>query len=317
MLAYYIIHPLENPLEVQKEHIRFLKTLDSKGRIYIAHEGVNAQLSLKNSDVTPFLEWLEADPRYKNREVKIHLWHEHPFHKLTVKVRKELVAMNLEVDLTQRGEHITPEEWRRLLEKKDPHTIILDVRNNYESHVGHFEGAICPDIETFREFPQFAKDLADTVNPSETRVLMYCTGGIRCEIYSPLLKTLGFKEVLQLQGGVIGYGLQEWGAHWKGKLFVFDDRLVVPISQDGGEPISLCQFCQSKSDTYYNCANMDCNALVIACPACMEKEQGCCQKSCLEDGRVRKMDRTAKNPKPFRKLSFEEKKEFTQKTPPS
>ncbi len=250
VLAYYIIHPLDNPLEVRKEHENFLKTLDSKGRIYVSHEGINAQLSLKNSDVDSFLEWLETDPRYKNAGVKIHQWHEHAFHKLTVKVRKELVAMNLEVDLTQRGEHISPKEWRALLEKKDPDTILIDVRNNYESSVGYFEGAIRPDIETFREFPQFAKDLAHTVDPAKTRVMMYCTGGIRCEIYSPLLKDLGFKEVLQLKGGVIGYGLEEGGAHWRGKLFVFDDRLVVPISKEGGEAIAICRFCQTQSDTY-------------------------------------------------------------------
>jgi len=310
VFAYYVIHPLEDPEKERKEHDRFLRTLDSKGRIYISSEGVNAQLSLHNKDVEPFLEWLLSDQRYASADVKIHHWPEHPFHRLSVKVKKELVAMNQEVDFEKRGRYLTPKEWRFEMEKRDPNTLVIDVRNKYESDIGHFEGAVCPNLETFREFPSFVKELAERVDPEKTKVLMYCTGGIRCEVYSPLLKEAGFKEIFQLKGGVIGYGIEEGQSHWRGKLFVFDDRLVVPISKEEAEPIASCKFCQEKYDSYHNCANMDCNALFIACPNCIEKEEGCCQKGCLETGRVRKIEKSSSHPKPFRRLPFEEKRAF-------
>jgi UPF0176 protein len=309
VLAYYVLYPFDNPKEERDRHEKFLRTLDSKGRIYIASQGVNAQLSLNNKDVEAYLSFLEKDERYKEADVKIHPSSDHAFHKLSVKLRKELVAINQEVDLTKRGAHLSPKEWREAMEKGDPNTIVLDVRNNYESCVGYFEGAIRPDIETFREFPAFAKELSAKIDPSKTRVLMYCTGGIRCELYSPLLKDLGFKEILQLKGGVIRYGLEEGEAHWRGKLFVFDDRLVIPISKENKETITLCRFCQTSADTYYNCANMDCNSLMLACSSCVEKERGCCQESC-KAGRVRSIETKIACPKPFRKLSFDEKQKL-------
>ena len=119
-----------------------------------------------------------------------------------------------------------------MLEKKDENTLLLDVRNDYESAIGHFEGAERPPIKTFREFPDYAEALAKQKNPQKTKVMMYCTGGIRCEVYSALLKEKGFEEVYQLHGGVINYGHKMGNKHWKGKLFVFDDRLSVPISED-------------------------------------------------------------------------------------
>ena len=136
--------------------------------------------------------------------------------------------------------------------------------------------------------------------------MMYCTGGIRCELYSALLKDEGFETVYQLKGGVIQYGLQEGKQHWRGKLFVFDDRMVVPISGDNDEVISKCRFCDEKSDTYYNCANMDCNELFIACPKCVSARKACCSENCLEHGRVRAFHSDAR-PKPFRKLSKDQK----------
>lgn len=168
--------------------------------------------------------------------------------------------------------------------------------------LGHFEGAVLPDLDQFREFPEYAQDLAQQRDPKKTKVMMYCTGGIRCELYSALLKQKGFEQVYQLDGGVIKYGLEEGSQHWKGRLFVFDDRLSVPLSETkAGEIISRCIHCAETSDLYYNCANVDCNELFISCPACAEKLQGCCSTTCQSAPRVRAFEKTER-PRPYRRL---------------
>jgi UPF0176 protein len=306
VLAYYVFTEIKDPVAEVKRQKEILESLDGKARIYISEEGVNAQLSLPAVNTEAYITWLNEDPIYKEAEVKLHDWPEHAFAKLTVKVRKELVAVDRKIDLSKRGEYLSPQQWKEKLDHKDKETILIDVRNNYESDVGHFEGAILPDLETFRGFPEYAKHLAKTVDTKKTKVMMYCTGGIRCELYSALLKDEGFDTVYQLKGGVIQYGLKEGKEHWKGKLFVFDDRMVVPISPDNQEIISKCKFCGNESDTYYNCANMDCNELFLSCSACVDEKKGCCSDNCLSTGRVRAFVNREK-PKPFRKLTKDEK----------
>jgi UPF0176 protein len=306
VLAYYIFTHIEDPAKEVKRHKEILNRLDGKARIYISEEGVNAQLSLPALNTEAYITWLNEDERFKGTEVKFHDYPEHAFAKLTVKVRRELVAVDRKIDLSKRGEYLSPAEWKAKLDVKDQETIIIDVRNNYESDVGHFEGAILPDLETFRGFPEYAKHLAKTTDTKKAKVMMYCTGGIRCELYSALLKDEGFDTVYQLKGGVIQYGLDEGTAHWRGKLFVFDDRLVVPISEDNTEIISQCKFCGVPSDVYYNCANMDCNELFLSCSKCVGETKGCCSVKCLSEGRVREFTPEVK-PKPFRKLHKDEK----------
>jgi UPF0176 protein len=305
VLAYYVFTHIENPeIEVARQK-EILKKLDGRARIYISNEGINGQLSLPEETAQEYIDWLYADGRFNDAEVKLHDWPEHAFAKLTVKTRKELVAVDRKIDLNNRGAYLTPKEWKEKLDQKDSDTILIDVRNNYESDVGYFEGAIKPDLETFRGFPEYAKDLAKKVDLKKTKVMMYCTGGIRCELYSALMKDEGFENIFQLKGGVIQYGLKEGKDHWRGKLFVFDDRMVVPISDDNVEVIGKCKFCDEKNDTYYNCANMDCNELFLSCPNCVSERKGCCDPKCLE-GRVRAFDANNR-PKPFRKLSKDEK----------
>lgn len=306
VLAYYVIEEVSDPAKVVKEHKAFLEKLDSAGRIYVSKEGVNAQLSLAEGDVSPYLDYLKSDPLYKTADVKIHPAAEHAFAKLTVKERDQLCAIDTDVDFSERGDHISAAEWKEKLENRDENTIVIDVRNNYESEVGYFEGAIKPDLESFREFPEFAKALREKFNPETTTVLMYCTGGIRCEYYSPIMKKEGFKKVYQLNGGVIRYGIEEGNHLWHGKLFVFDDRLVVDINKLKNDDIGHCHDCGCQTSKYYNCANMDCNKLFLSCQKCASTNHGCCSYKCLETGRVRKFDES-KDPKPFRKLPFEEK----------
>ncbi len=302
VLAYYFFTPLEDPALEVFRHKEFFSGRNVQGRIYISKEGINGQMSASVEAAQEYMEWLKSDPRFKGVEFKIHTWHEHCFPRLTVKVRPQLVALDQEVDMNKTGVHLSPEEWKKMLDQKDENILLIDVRNDYEWDIGHFEGAELPTLEKFRQFPEYAKKLKETRDPSKTKVMMYCTGGIRCELYSALMKEEGFNEVYQLQGGVIKYGLQTGSKHWRGKLFVFDDRLSVPISdKEPAEVISKCIHCGEVTDLYYNCANMDCNELFLSCPACAEKTQGCCCKACEEAPRVRPFVKQER-PKPFRRI---------------
>ena len=297
VLAFYSLTSIEDPhLEVVK-HKDFLKSRDFRSRIYISEQGINGQASGSLAAAQEYMDWLHADPRFANVSFKTHQAAEHAFPKMTVKYRRQLVAIDCDVDLSKRGEHISSHQWKEMLEKRGDETLLIDVRNDYEWEAGHFEGAELPNLETFRQFPSYAKELKEKCDPATTPVMMYCTGGIRCEFYSAVLKKEGFEKVYQLDGGVIQYGLDEGSSHWKGKLFVFDDRLVVPVGEEG-ETIGHCLHCSTTNDIYYNCANMDCNRLFFCCLSCLREHKGCCSEACLTHGRVRPY---TENAKPFRK----------------
>lgn len=301
VLAFYCFTPIESPEEEVRRHKAFFEGRDAKARLYISQEGLNAQMSIAKDDALAYMEWLKSDPRFKEIEFKLHYADEHVFPKLTIKVRKQLVALDVAVDMRLTGEHVSADKWKEMLEERDEDTILLDVRNDYEWEIGHFEGAELPQLETFREFPKYVQKLKKEKDVNKTKVMMYCTGGIRCELYSALLKQEGFQNVYQLQGGVIKYGLQKGSDKWKGKLFVFDDRLAVPLKEgEKTEVISHCIHCKEKADSYYNCANMDCNELFISCKSCAEKQKGCCCEDCQSAPRLRPFDKEL-SPKPFRK----------------
>ena len=301
VLAYYLFTPVEDPAREVLCHKDFFSCRDIKGRIYLSKEGINGQMSACPKAAEEYMEWLRSDPRFHKTVFKIHLHPEHCFPRATVKVRPQLVALDREVDMAKTGEHVAPAVWKTMLQERGEETVLLDVRNAYEWEIGHFEGAERPKLDQFREFPSYAKQLKERWDPAKTKVMMYCTGGIRCEVYSALLKEEGFEDVYQLEGGVVQYGLDEGAEHWKGKLFVFDDRLAVPLHEEASsEVISCCRFCQEKSDLYFNCANMDCNELFIACHACGEKHQGCCSAVCQTMPRVRPFQ-PSERPKPFRR----------------
>ena len=301
VFAFYDITPVENPQEKVAAWHQYFKNKDVKGRIYIAHEGINAQMSCHES--VECEAWIKE--QFPNTDIKVHHYDEHPFARLTIKERKQLVALDRPVDFSLQAKHATPEEWKTMLESRDEETIILDVRNDYEWDVGHFEGAQKPKMDTFREFDALAEKLAETKDKN-TRILMYCTGGIRCEFFSPLLKERGFNNLFQLKGGVIGYGLHEGHDHWKGNLFVFDDRMVVPLAEEKQAPIAKCHQCGIPSDTYYNCACMDCNELFTSCPSCASALKGCCSEKCMEAPRLRAFQ-PSERVRPYRRLTQLEK----------
>lgn len=298
-LAFYKYIPLHNPHEEIRQQKAYLEQLDAKSRIYINHEGINGQMSLRKDHALKYIDWMHSKEEFEDVHFKLHEWHEHAFPKLTIKYRKQLVALDKWVDLNNRGTHLPPAEFKKALEGDEPY-VLVDVRNDYEWKVGHFEGARLPPCETYREFNHYAENLKDEVDPKNTKVLMYCTGGIRCETYSSLLKEAGFDKVFQLEGGIINYGLKEGSQHWRGKLFVFDDRLSVPLSEEKSEIVGKCHFCEAPTESYYNCANMDCNCLFLCCTDCLKKNLGTCQDTCMNAERLRPY--SEQNPhKPFRK----------------
>lgn len=300
--TFYHFFSIEDPAKEVLLHKNFFADRDYKGRIYIDDQGINAQFSAPPELVKEYIDWIESRHNCSPIDLKYDPAEEHAFYKMSVKDRP-LVAFGCRVDLEKRGEHLSPEKWRNKLEEDTTPKVIIDARNSYESTVGHFEGAMLPTCKTFREFRKMADELAEKVDP-DTELMMYCTGGIRCEYLSSYFKEKGFEKVYQLEGGIIRYGQVEGSKGWKGKLFVFDDRLVAPMQKGQNEIISQCTLCDEPSDTYYNCANMDCNDLFLACKNCIERMEGCCCESCKNHPRKRPFTLTD-NPKPFRKLPKE------------
>lgn len=299
VLAYYLFTNVPDPHQEVANHKIFFQSKQLTSRIYISESGINGQMSGLKSDAEAYIEWIRENPLFKNIIFKIHPWHEQVFPRQTIKYRKQLVALDEEVDLSLTGEHVSAAKWKALIEGEQK-PLLLDVRNDYEWEVGRFENAVCPPCETFREFGHYAKELKNTIDPETTPVMMYCTGGIRCELYSSLLIKEGFKKVYQLDGGVIQYGLTQGSDHWLGKLFVFDDRLTVPISDEKTPVIGTCHLCNASTESYYNCANMDCNRLFLCCPDCVKQLKGSCSTDCGSSPRLRPYQQETVH-KPFRK----------------
>jgi UPF0176 protein len=204
--AFYRFTSIENPEIEIKKHKDFFKNRDFKGRIYISEEGINAQTSGEETAVKEYMDWIREDPRFEDQYFHLQPCLEHIFPRMIVKYRKEIVALGEKMDVPKlTGTHVSPSQWREMLEKEED-KVIIDVRNDYEWKIGHFENAELPDLAKFRDFPTYAEDLKTKIDANNTKVMLYCTGGIRCEIYSALLKTKGFKKVYQLQGGIIRIG---------------------------------------------------------------------------------------------------------------
>lgn len=284
VLLYYHFNPVADEQAMIDEHRAFCKEHELKGRIYICEkEGINGTLAGKTEDTDAYMAWLRSYPGFAETEFKIDESEVNPFAKMIVKKRREIVALKspIELDVASEGtNHLPPKEWRKVLES-DEDIQLIDVRNNYESKVGHFEGAILPDLENFYDFPQWL-DEKEAELDKDKKVLMYCTGGIRCEKFSILMRKKGYKDVYQLKGGILNYAREEGGIHYKGKCFVFDDRLVVPVNPMDDEPISHCEITGDPCDMYINCANMECNRLFVCSPEGAEKMEGCCSEDCKQ-----------------------------------
>jgi len=283
-LSFYQYAKINDPKKFRDDLFIFWESINVLGRIYIAKEGINAQLSLPEDNLQIFSDHLKSISFFKNVRLNIALKHEaKSFLKLKIKVRDKIVADGLNdstFDVTKKGVHVDAEEFNNLMKEKN--TIVLDMRNHYESEIGHFKNAVCPDVDTFRDSLDVIEDkLKD--HKEDKNLLMYCTGGIRCEKASAYFKHKGFKNVFQLEGGIIEYARQvenkKLENNFIGKNFVFDNRRVEKVSD---EVIAKCHQCGKPFDIHTNCANDACHLLFIQCDECKSKMKNCCSHSCLE-----------------------------------
>ena len=282
-LSFYKYVIIDSPHVLRDELYESWKELGVLGRIYLAREGVNAQLSVPEYNFEQFVELVHANPFFKDVAFKNAVEDDgNSFFKLTIKVRKQIVSDGLpfdEYDVTNVGNHLDAKSWNKALETG---ATVVDMRNHYESEIGNFKGAICPDVETFKEeLPKVKKMLE---GKEEKKILLYCTGGIRCEKTSAYLKHHGFIDVNQLHGGIIDYARQldqdsTLNNNFVGKNFVFDERRGERISND---IISSCHQCDRPFDTHVNCRNLNCNLLFLQCDSCKEKYENCCSIECIE-----------------------------------
>lgn len=283
-LSFYAYAHIDDPKQFRDSLFLAWNPLEVLGRIYVATEGINAQLSLPADNFYTFKDHLDTIPFLK--DIRLNVAHEHDDHsflKLTIKVRSKIVADGLDdatFDVTNKGIHLGAADFNNMLE--DPNTIVVDFRNHYESEIGHFRNAITPDVDTFREsLPIIEEQLAN--HKDDKNLLMYCTGGIRCEKASAFFKHKGFKNVYQLEGGIIEYTRQvkEEGLESKfiGKNFVFDHRLGERITDD---IIAQCHQCGKPCDNHTNCANEACHLLFIQCDECMGAMLNTCSTECFD-----------------------------------
>ena len=282
-ISFYKYHQIADPAEFRNALYAGFESMGILGRIYLATEGINAQISVPEKHLQAFKAYLYSISFLDGVRLNIAVDDNgKSFFKLKILVRKKIVADGLNdetFDVTDGGVHVDAEQFNKLSD--NPDTIVIDMRNHYESEVGHFKGAICPDVDTFREELQIAEDLMR--EHKDKNLLMYCTGGIRCEKASAWMKHLGFRNVFQLDGGIIKYAqeVKAKGLENKfiGKNFVFDERLGERITSD---IIATCHQCGAPCDDHTNCRNDGCHLLFIQCRACSETYKGCCSSECRE-----------------------------------
>lgn len=282
-LSFYKYLRFQNPVEIRDELERVWGNLGVLGRIYVASEGINAQLSVPSERFEDFDAFMKSRSEFADIPYKFAVEESvgPAFKKLKIKVRSKIVADGLNddsFDATATGEYLTARELNDYI--NDPEAVVVDMRNGYESEIGHFENAVKPDVDTFRDELQVVPTLL--ADKKDKKIALYCTGGIRCEKASAWLRHKGFKDVKHLKGGIIDYkhqvdreGLPN---RFRGKNFVFDERLGERI---GEEIISYCHLCsKEKSDTHYHCQNEACHILFLGCAGCVEKNEGYCSIKC-------------------------------------
>lgn len=287
-VSFYKYCPIKNPQEYRDSLYKSFEKLNIFGRIYIAEEGINAQISVPENTFKLFLSILDSDQILQGIQLKFAVEDGLSFLKLKVIVKKEIVAYGVkshEYDMNHTGKHLTPVEYNQSIEDKD--SIVVDMRNYYESEVGRFQNAITPDAHFSKELlPMVATQLAGL---EDKKIHLYCTGGIRCEKASAYLIQKGFKEVYQLEGGIIQYAQDQkkygFKSQFIGKNFVFDDRMSERITE---HVLAQCHQCSTKADSHKNCANQTCHLLFIQCEDCAQNYQDCCSKACQEYVRLPK-----------------------------
>ncbi len=281
ILFYKYIH-IAHPLALRSSQMKLAKRLSLKGRVIISSEGLNATLSGEDKDIEEYKRELTLNENFSDIIFKEASVKEDVFPKLSIKVRKEIVSLNQNLDIVsgknKKGQYISPDDFHNIIQNNDEEVLIVDARNNYESAIGQFKKAITPDIDNFRDFPKFINDIKKY---RDKKIVMYCTGGVRCEKASSLLIKKGFKNVYQLKEGILNYA-KYYPEDFEGKCYVFDSRIAVYLDNKNRTIISKCKHCGEDSDIYINCANKKCNLQFICCNKCEKKFKHSCSNRCME-----------------------------------
>lgn len=281
-LSFYKYFKIENLVIFRNYLFSSWSKIGILGRIYVAREGINAQLSLPKKELNSFVTELDKIEPLKRIRLNFAIIHNlKSFLKLKIKIRSQIVVDGIfdkNFDPTNVGKHVCASEFNKILSEKE--SLCVDMRNHYESEIGHFIGAITPNVDSFKDSIKFIDEKFQNENKKK-KILLYCTGGIRCEKASAYMKHKGFENVYQLDGGIINYVHQTKKNNltnkFVGKNFVFDNRLSEKITND---IISNCHQCGIKSDNHVNCSNVACNILFIQCKSCNQQFNGCCSIEC-------------------------------------
>lgn len=290
-LLYYKYVHIPAAADFAQQHMELCQRLGLVGRIIVAEEGLNGTVSGTVVAIQNYMDTLNNHALLNNIDFKVDDVDEPSFSALHVRYKDEIVnsgSKNLPIDPTIRtGKHLEPKEFAEMMHRDD--VVVLDVRSNYESGLGRFKGAVAADIDNFREFPEYIKNLEQY---KDKKVMTYCTGGIKCEKASALLLEAGFKEVYQLHGGIIKYGKEMQGKDFEGNCYVFDKRVSVPVNSVNPSVISTCKICGTASTHMVNCANAECNDHFVLCETCGDKMKGCCCEECMASPTLRVYDGT-------------------------
>ena len=281
VLLYYKYRTIEDTEKFVQEHLKFCKENNLLGRILVAREGINGTISGLVEDTEKYMTYLKSMSGFEDTFFKIDEVSGHAFKKMHVRAKKELVNLSLEDDINPlelTGKHLEPKEFMEKLE--DSNVVVIDARNDYEYDLGHFRGAIKPEIRNFRDLPGWIRQNKEKFEGK--KILTYCTGGVRCEKFSGWLLKEGFDDVSQLHGGIHNYGTSHdtLGKHWDGKMYVFDERIAVDINKHEHVIVGKDYFTGEPCERYINCGNPDCNKQILASEASEEKYLGSCSDHC-------------------------------------
>lgn len=285
VLLYYKYINVDDPESIRDDHFTFCGENDIKGRIFLSNEGINGTVSGKKDNIKKYKEFLRSYREFSDILFKEDNAAAHAFKKLYVRVKPEIVTSGLNVSLKNGGKRLTPEQLKEFYDS-GREFIPVDARNWYESRIGRFKNAVTPGLENFRDWRNTAEELRDH---KDKTIVTYCTGGIRCEKASAYLIEQGFKDVYQLDGGIISYIKKFPDTYWEGSVFVFDERRLVEVNSSPElKHISNCHFCGKPTSYYINCHNQDCDRLLISCHECKTANEYCCSDECRNAPNKRK-----------------------------
>ncbi|WP_144510567.1 rhodanese-related sulfurtransferase [Bacillus sp. FJAT-22090] len=288
VLLYYKYVPIDDPVTFAQEHLAACKEIGLKGRILVSDEGINGTCSGTIEQTDAYIDMMKADERFADMVYKIDEAEGHAFKKMHVRPKREIVHLGLAEDINPNeltGKYLSPKEFFEQMQAED--TVVIDARNDYEFDLGHFRGAIRPDIRNFRDLPEWMLENREMFEGK--KVLTYCTGGIRCEKFSGWLVREGFEDVAQLHGGIATYAKdpEVRGQLWDGQMYVFDERIAVPINQVEHVVVGKDHFSGEPCERYVNCANPDCNDKIL----CSEENEHKYLRSCSHECRVHPRNR--------------------------